>query len=153
MRPHSLTVLAARALLVLTLFMTAASHAADKREQALAYLERMRVQSGVPGMSAAVAVNGTIVFSGGAGFANLEQGAPQDGTTVHNIGSVSKTLAVVAVMQLVERRKVDLDAQIQTYLPWFPRKQQPITLRQILTHTSGIRHYQAGEFGEGDVQQ
>lgn len=54
-------------------------------------------------------------------------------------------------MQLVEQGRIDLDAEIQTYAPWFPRKQAPITVRQILTHTSGIRHYRDGEFGEGDV--
>ncbi len=70
---------------------------------------------------------------------------------MHNIGSISKTQAVVAVMQLVERGKVQLDAEIQRYAPWFPRKAQPITVREILTHTSGLRHYREGEFGPADV--
>ncbi|HWO27441.1 MAG TPA: serine hydrolase domain-containing protein, partial [Candidatus Acidoferrum sp.] len=105
------------------------------------YLERLAAQSSSPGVSAAVMVNGQVVFSGGVGVANVESQEPQTGSTVHNVGSVSKTQAVVAVMQLVERGKVRLDAEIQDYAPWFPRKSQPITLRQILTHTSGIRHY------------
>jgi|GEM_PF-163944 len=118
---------------------------------ALAYLQRLQAESGSPGVSAAVSVGGRVVFSAGVGSADLETGAPQTGTTVHNIGSISKTHAVVAVMQLVEQGKVDLDAQIQRYVPWFPRKGKPITVRQILTHTSGIRHYRRGEFGPGDV--
>jgi serine beta-lactamase-like protein LACTB len=115
------------------------------------YLERLAAQSSSPGVSAAVMVNGQVVFSGGVGVANLESQEPQTGSTVHNVGSVSKTQAVVAVMQLVERGKVRLDAEIQDYAPWFPRKSQPITVRQILTHTSGIRHYKQGEFGPAEV--
>jgi CubicO group peptidase (beta-lactamase class C family) len=111
------------------------------------YLERLSAQSSSPGVSAAVMVNGQVVFSGGVGVANIENQELQTGSTVHNIGSVSKTQAVVAVMQLVERGKARLDAEIQEYAPWFPRKSQPITLRQILTHTSGIRHYKQGDFG------
>jgi CubicO group peptidase (beta-lactamase class C family) len=115
------------------------------------YLERLSAQSSSPGVSAAVMVNGQLVFSGGVGVANLESQEPQTGSTVHNVGSVSKTQALVAVMQLVERGKVRLDAEIQDYAPWFPRKSQPITLRQILTHTSGIRHYKQGEFGPAEA--
>jgi serine beta-lactamase-like protein LACTB len=115
------------------------------------YLERLAGQSSSPGVSAAVMVNGQVVFSGGVGVANLESQEPQSGSTVHNVGSVSKIQAVVAVMQLVERGKVRLDTEIQDYAPWFPRKSKPITLRQILTHTSGIRHYKQGEFGPAEV--
>ncbi len=120
-------------------------------EPARDYLQRLQAQSGSPGVSAAVLVGDRIVFSAGVGSADLESGAPQTGTTVHNIGSISKTQAVVAVMQLVEQGKVQLDAEIQRYAPWFPRKPQPITVRQILTHTSGIRHYKEGEFGPAEV--
>ena len=121
------------------------------RQQVLRYLERLRTTSGAPGVSAAIMSGGRLVFSGGVGVSDIESGARQDGTSVHNVGSVSKVHAVVAIMQLVEQGKVNLDADIQTYAPWFPRKQAPITVRQILTHTSGIRHYKDGEFGEGDV--
>lgn len=115
------------------------------------YLERLAMQSGSPGVSAAVMVHGQVVFSGGVGVASLESQEPQTGTTVHNVGSISKTQAVVAVMQLVEKGKVRLDAEIQDYAPWFPRKSKPVTLRQILTHTSGIRHYKQGDFGSDGV--
>lgn len=129
-----------------------ASHqGALDQQQVLRYLERLRVTSGAPGVSAAILAGGKLVFSGGVGVSDIESGAPQNGVSVHNVGSVSKVHAVVAVMQLVEQGKVDLDAEIQAHAPWFPRKQAPITVRQILTHTSGIRHYKDGEFGEGDV--
>jgi CubicO group peptidase (beta-lactamase class C family) len=122
-----------------------------RNDAALAYLSRWQAESGAPGVSAAVMVGDQLVFSAGVGTADLQTGMPQDARAVHGIGSVSKTQAVVAVMQLVEQRKVRLDDEIQVYAPWFPRKQKPITVRQLLTHTSGIRHYRDGEFGPNDV--
>ena len=77
----------------------------------------------------------------------LENLTPADGKTVHNVASVSKVMATVAVMQLVEKGLVGLDDAIQKYVPSFPKKRKPVTLRHILTHTSGIRHYKNGEFG------
>lgn len=116
-----------------------------------AQLEQLRSEAHAPGASAAVMVKGRLVFSGGVGLADVENNVAMDAGSVHNIGSVSKVVGVIALMQLVEQGKIDLDAPIQTYVPWFPHKQAPITLRQILTHTSGIRHYRQGEFGEGGV--
>ena len=63
----------------------------------------------------------------GRGFADLENLVPADGTTVYDIGSVSKVLTAVAVMQLVEQGKVRLDDSIRAYVPSFPDKGAPIT--------------------------
>jgi CubicO group peptidase (beta-lactamase class C family) len=137
-----------RGLLILLFGVYSAAASAVDSEQVLHYLQRLQAQAQAPGVSAAIMVHGEIVYSGGVGLSDLSSGTPQNGTSVHNIGSISKTHAAVAVMQLVEQGKVNLNAEIQTYAPWFPRKQAPITLRQILTHTSGIRHYKDDEFGE-----
>ena len=125
----------------------ATAQTAFSRDQLLDYMEQMRNENDLPGVSVAVAVGGEIVFSEGVGYAELDNRIPATGRTVHNVGSVSKVLAVVGLMQLVEERKVDLDATIQTYMPYYPEKEWPITVRQILTHTSGIRHYNGVEFG------
>lgn len=114
-------------------------------------LEQLRRDAGAPGASAAVMVGGRLVYSGGVGFSDAENEVAMSGRSVHNVGSVSKLFGAIGVMQLVEARKVDLDAQIQVYASWFPRKQAPITVRQLMTHTSGIRHYRDGEFGDGEV--
>ncbi|QJW89620.1 beta-lactamase family protein [Spirosoma taeanense] len=106
-----------------------------------AYLEQVANESGAPGVSAAVSVRGKTVFSGGVGFADLDNKVPQNGKTVHNIGSVSKAFSVIAIMQLEEKGLVNLNDEIQKYLPYMPKKQKPITINHILTHTSGIRHY------------
>src|ERR1700694_484620 len=57
-------------------------------------------------------------------------------------------MTATAAMQLVEQRKLDLDADVQQYCPAFPRKEQRITPRQLLSHLSGIRHY-GGAPGRG----
>ena len=120
-------------------------------EGLLDYMEQIRNDNDLPGLSVAVAVDGEIVFSEGVGYAELDNRTPATGRTVHNVGSVSKVLAVVGLMQLVEQGRVDLDATVQTYMPWYPERAHPITVRHILTHTSGIRHYDGVEFGPHDL--
>ncbi len=129
------------------LIPSAADAQGVSREQLLDYMEQVRFDNDLPGLSVAVAVDGEIVFSGGVGYAELDNRTPATGRTVHNAGSVSKVLAVVGLMRLVEQGRVGLDATIQTYLPYYPEKPFPITVRQILTHTSGTRHYNGVEFG------
>lgn len=143
------TVTSLGALVVLTFALCSATTlwAQTDVQSVLPYLERVRGETGAPGISVAVAEGGQVVFSGGVGHAELDNRTPADGATVHNVGSVSKVLAAVAVMHLVEQGKVSLDDRIQRYVPSFPEKRGPITLREILTHTSGIRHYRDGEFG------
>lgn len=99
-----------------------------------------------PGISVAVAAGGEVVFSSAAGFADLANRVPATPATVYNIGSVSKVIAAVAVMQLVERGLVDLHVPIQTYVPAFPASGKPVTVWHVMTHTSGIRHYRDSDF-------
>lgn len=111
-----------------------------------AMLEAALERVGSPGLSAALVVDHEVVYSGGAGYADLEHQVPATAQTVYRIGSISKPIAATAVMQLVEAGKVGLDESIHDYVPQFPVKNgRPITLREILTHTSGIRHYKPGE--------
>lgn len=100
-----------------------------------------------PGMSAAASVSNQIVWSQGFGFCDLKKQKPADARTVYRYASISKSIAATAVMQLVEQGRVSLDAPIQKYVPGFPEKPGgEITVRHLLTHTSGIRHYRGLEF-------
>lgn len=109
--------------------------------------EQARKDFHSPGLSAAIAVGDKLVWSGGIGLADVENDVPASAESVYRIGSVSKPISAVAVMQLVEQGAVSLDEPIQKYVPDFPEKRpHKITLRHILTHTSGIRHYAEGEF-------
>ena len=97
-------------------------------------------------MSAAVAVGGSIAWSRGVGMADLENAVPATPSTVYNIGSISKGQTAVAILQLVEQGKVGLDDSIRKFVPTFPDKGSTITVRHLLTHRSGIRHYREVEF-------
>jgi serine beta-lactamase-like protein LACTB, mitochondrial len=104
-------------------------------------------------VSAAVARGGRMVFSGAVGLADVERAEPATSETVYNIGSVSKEITAVAVMQLVGAGKVRLADPIQRYVPGFPDKGSPITVWHLLTHTSGIRHYRIHDFPGADWEE
>lgn len=100
---------------------------------------------GIPGISMTVAVDGKIVYSEGFGYADLEERVPVWPTTKFRIGSISKPLTAVGLMELVQAGKVDLDAPVQKYVPSFPDKGATITVRMIGGHLGGIRHYKGDE--------
>lgn len=101
-------------------------------------------ETGAPGMSVAVAVGDRLVWSQGFGLADVENETPAGPSTVYRIASISKPIAATAVMQLAERGRVNIDDPVQKYVRAFPPKgEQTVTVRHLLTHTSGIRHYRA----------
>jgi len=120
--------------------------AAMPQERAQRYLDELRVATGTPAVSGAVAAKGKIVFSGGSGLIDVEGRIPATGESVYNVGSVSKAVTAIAVLQLVEQGKVSLDDDVRKYVPLFPDKGATITIRHLLTHTSGIRHYRDEDF-------
>ncbi|HUE95624.1 MAG TPA: serine hydrolase domain-containing protein [Longimicrobiaceae bacterium] len=114
-------------------------------ERAATFVESVRQEWGAPGVSVAVALDGRIVFARGAGWADLVDSVPAEPETVYRIASTSKVITATAVLQLVERGLVGLDDDIRRYVPGFPPKPWPVTVRQVLTHVAGIRHYERGE--------
>ncbi len=111
-------------------------------EEALELIQDFREFNNIPGVSASVAIDGEIVWSEGFGYADMEQQVPvRAGQTKFRIGSVSKPLTAAALGLLYDQGKIDLDAPIQTYVPNFPEKEWPVTLRQLAGHLAGIRHY------------
>jgi len=105
----------------------------------------------VPGIATAVVLDGEPVWSAGFGMADLEDYAPTTSATLFRLGSISKPITAVAILQLSERGKLDLDAPVQKYCPAFPKKDWPITTRELLGHLGGIRHYNPE--GKGDVPE
>jgi serine beta-lactamase-like protein LACTB, mitochondrial len=93
----------------------------------------------LPGLSVAIA-KGDRIWSAGFGKADLEQGVPVTPQSKFRTASVAKWFTATAAMRLVEKDKLDLDAPVQQYCQQFPRKQWPITSRQLLTHMAGVRH-------------
>jgi serine beta-lactamase-like protein LACTB len=113
---------------------------------AQAFLDQLRASTGTPAVSGAVALGGRVVFAGGSGMIDLENQVPATGSSVYDIGSLSKAVTAIAVMQLVEEKRVALDDDVRSYVPEFPDKGAKITIWNLLTHTSGIRHYRPTDF-------
>src|SRR6188474_3367109 len=99
----------------------------------------------IPGLSVAVVADNRLRWSKAYGLAD-EHAVPVKTETVFRLASTSKPLTAVAVMQLADAGKLDLDAPVQKYVPSFPVKSAPITARQLLGHLSGIRHYKGDEY-------
>lgn len=105
-----------------------------------AFIEAHLKATGTPGISVAVK-KGDFVYAKGFGYADLENKVPATAESSYRMASVTKPMTAAAVMKLVERGKIDLDAEVQKYVPYFPKKGHPITVRQLLGHLGGISHY------------
>jgi serine beta-lactamase-like protein LACTB len=123
-----------------------AAMAAAQAEQAGRWMEELRTRVGSPGLSAAAAVKGHVVWARGFGEADVENHAAVSPESRFRLGSVSKLLTAAAIARLVDQGRLDLDAPIQRYVPSFPDKGQPVTPRQLAGHLAGIRHYGPQDF-------
>ena len=110
------------------------------------YLSEYQVNKNVASISAGILHKGKIVWLEAKGFADLSYRVPAAPRTIYRIASISKIITAVAVMQLWEKGKLNLDADALKYIPYFPRKKWKFTTRQILQHTAGLRNYKPGEF-------
>ena len=99
------------------------------------------VHQNLPGLSVAVGVDGDIVWAEGFGWADLEKGMRVSPNMRFRIGHTSNALTSAAAGVLFETGRLRLDDEIQTYVPTFPRKQWPVTLRQLMGNVAGVRHY------------
>jgi len=93
------------------------------------------------GLSVAVAVNDEIVFAEGYGLAELEHEVPATADTPFRIGSITKQITAAAVCRLSEKGEIEIDADMNEYVPDFPTQGKVVTVRHLLTHTSGIPSY------------
>jgi serine beta-lactamase-like protein LACTB len=122
-----------------------------KRTQIEKAASSFMAANSVPGISAAVVQDGELVWSAGFGMADLENSVPATSFTLFRLGSISKPITATAILQLSERGKLELDAEVQKYCPAFPKKEWPITTRELLGHLGGIRHYNPD--GKGDIPE
>lgn len=94
-----------------------------------------------PGCALGIVRNGELIYSKGYGIADLEHDIPITASTVFYIASVSKQFITMSILLLEEQGKLDLDDEIQKYLPDFPKYEAPLTIRNFIHHTSGVRDY------------
>ena len=113
-------------------------------ENTSAYINSTMQQYNLVGVSIALVDNDKIVWSQGFGYANKDTKTPATADTVYMIGSISKTLTTVGLLNLYDKGLVELDAPVTSYLPEFTMKErytnqmQGITVRRLLDHHSGI---------------
>lgn len=97
----------------------------------------------IPGLSVAVASRGRILFQMHIGHANLELDVPITAASVFEIGSISKQFVATVTLQLRDEGLLTLDDSIHEHLPELPSEWRGVTVRHLLTHTSGIPDYEA----------
>lgn len=104
------------------------------------YLQCWRDRAPAAGLAIGVTDRRRTLYTAGLGDANREVGRPVRADTTFQIGSIGKSLTALALMQLVESGRLDLDAPLSTHIPWFamPSRYGPIALRHVLSHTAGL---------------
>jgi CubicO group peptidase (beta-lactamase class C family) len=106
------------------------------------YVSATLVQKKIPGASILVIYQGQVRKAQGYGFANVELRVPASADTVYQSGSTGKQFTAAGVLLLAEEGKLSLNERISNYFPNAPSGWHGITVRQLLTHTSGIRDYE-----------
>jgi len=106
---------------------------------------KMKHSFAAPGLSVAIAAAGKLVWSESCGFADVRRRLPVTARTQFRIGSVSKTITAAAAARLDQQGRLDVDDDVQKYVPAFPHDRPRITLRQLGGHLGGIRHYEGAE--------
>jgi D-alanyl-D-alanine carboxypeptidase len=127
-----------RRIILLSLLLLAHTMRADKVDD---YLRGEMKTQKIPGLALAVVKAGKLEKSAAYGFANVELGVPLKKDTVFQIQSVTKTFTASAVMLLVEEGKLRLEDRITNYLANLPESWRGVTVRHLLTHTSGIKDF------------
>ena len=94
-----------------------------------------------PGCAVGVAQQGRTLLTRGYGMANLETGTPITAETIFESGSVAKQFTATAILLLMSEGKLRLDDRVQKYLPELPEYGRPMTIRHLLSHTSGLREW------------
>lgn len=124
------------AIVLLSPQTTAFAQSPNVRAEAL--LRREMRERSIPGLQAAVVKDGKIVLLSSLGTADLQSQTPVTNNSVFGIYSCTKAFTGVAIMRLVEDGKLDLAAPVSRYLDGLPVAWQPVTIRQLLTHVSGL---------------
>lgn len=102
----------------------------------------------VPGLAITILKDGKTLFQKGYGYADLENKTPINPTeSLFRIASVSKPIAATALAHMVDDGFIDLDTSFYKYVPYYPKKKWDFTIRQLASHTAGIRGYQGTEYG------
>lgn len=127
--------------------------AQDKNKEVGVLLEKVILDKTVAGVVAGYTVDGKTIAQSSAGYANISTKEKFELETKLRMGSIAKPMTALATMQLVEEGLIDLDLAIQTYIPDYPvHPKTQITVRHLLSHTSGIAGYKDGRESNTTVE-
>ncbi|MFQ5463499.1 MAG: serine hydrolase domain-containing protein [Phycisphaerae bacterium] len=110
-----------------------------------AYVEAQQKEQAIPGLSLAIAIDHSVVWSRAFGLSDLENAVPATPQTVYRIASISRLVTAICVMQLVQQGKIALNTSVRDFVPELPNKGHRITVEHILAHLSGIRPIKSSE--------
>lgn len=123
------------------------------RQNIEAYIRKEMKAEQIPALTYAVVLNNKIIDSGAFGLANLELNCPASLHTKFGIGSIGKTFTATAIMLLQKEGKLSIDDPVNKYLDSLPETWKDITIRNLLTHTSGIIDYLSGFPGYPGIEE
>lgn len=112
--------------------------AQDYKEEISKYLQKEMKEQKIPGLQIIVIRNNEIILSETLGLADVAFSVPVNENTIFSINSISKVFASTAIMQLVEKDKIQISHPISNYINELPADWQKITVKQLLSHTSGL---------------
>lgn len=132
-----------------------------------AFVKETMQSNNIPGLAIGIIKDKQVVYSKGFGIADIGTGKKVTPATIFQLGSDSKMMVGIAMMQLKEQGKIDLDAPVTAYLPYFhaaDKRYKKITIRQILSHRSGLPYctdyqqcdtldYQSPQYDEGSLER
>jgi CubicO group peptidase (beta-lactamase class C family) len=110
------------------------------------YVQSIMDKNHIPGISVAITHDGNRIKAKGYGQENIELKVPASAASIYQIGSIGKQFTATLIMQLAEQGKLNLDDTINNFFPNSPVSWNSITLRNLLTHTSGIKDYDETDF-------
>ncbi|MGH9767972.1 MAG: serine hydrolase [Blastocatellia bacterium] len=110
------------------------------------YIKSEMRRQKIPGLSLAVVKNGEVIKTKGYGLASVELNVPATAETIYQSGSIGKQFTATAIMILAEEGKIDLKDKIGKYFDNTPQSWKEITIRHLLTHSSGIKDYTPKDF-------
>lgn len=115
---------------------------ADKLRSFEQFVTKQMEKDKIPGLTIGF-IKGDETWVKGFGYADLENKISAKADSAYRLASVTKTMTGAAIVQLAEKGKINLDAEIQTYVPSYPKQKWAVTVRQLLTHLGG------GQTGSG----
>lgn len=130
-------------LLLMSIIITAARDTNDQQAVLQTiddYVKTQMQADRIPGLVIGFTLDGYL-WAKGYGYSDLENMVKTKPESAFRLASITKTLTAIAVLQQVEAGRLDLDAEVQKYVPYFPQKKWPVKVGQLLGHLGGISHY------------